>query len=48
MNRESQREDLDHQPDNAGDVGEEHKHLNEQGEQPREPESEAPEKGGKP
>ena len=35
MPKESNREDLDHQPDNAGKVGEQHKQANQQGEQPR-------------
>jgi hypothetical protein len=32
---ESKREDLNHDPANAGKVGEEHKQLNEKGEAPR-------------
>ena len=35
MTKESNREDLDHKPENAGKVGEENKRLNQQGEQPR-------------
>lgn len=35
MAKESKREDLDHKPENAGKVGEQQKHLNEKGEQPR-------------
>jgi hypothetical protein len=34
-NHESNREDLDHKPENAGKVGEKNKQMNEQGEQPR-------------
>lgn len=37
MNKESNRDDLDHKPENAGKVGEEHKQLNQQGEQDRHP-----------
>lgn len=37
MPKESSREDLDHQPENAGKVGEQHKQANQQGEQPRHP-----------
>lgn len=37
MSKESNREDLDHQPENAGKVGEQHKQANQQGEQPRHP-----------
>jgi len=33
--QESDRQDLDHKPENAGNVGEQHKKLNEQGEHPR-------------
>lgn len=33
----AEREDLDHEPDNAGKVGERHKDLNEGGEQQRPP-----------
>lgn len=33
--KESKREDLDHKPENAGKVGEKHKQLNQEGEQPR-------------
>lgn len=36
-NEPADREDLDHKPENAGNVGEQHKHLNEKGEQPRPP-----------
>jgi hypothetical protein len=35
MTKQSQREDLDHSPGNAGKVGETHKQLNQQGEAPR-------------
>ena len=35
MTQESKREDLDHKPENAGNVGEKNKELNKQGEQPR-------------
>ncbi|RMT83866.1 hypothetical protein ALP40_04941 [Pseudomonas viridiflava] len=35
MTQESEREDLDHKPENAGKVGEKNKQLNEKGEQPR-------------
>lgn len=38
MPKESNREDLNHRPENAGKVGEEHKQANQQGEQPRHPE----------
>ena len=31
----AQREDLDHRPENAGNVGEQNKQANEKGEQPR-------------
>ena len=37
MPKESDREDLNHTPDNAGKVGERHKQANQQGEQPRHP-----------
>lgn len=37
MPKESSREDLDDQPENAGKVGEQHKQANQQGEQPRHP-----------
>lgn len=37
MPNESNREDLDHRPENAGKVGEQHKQANQQGEQPRHP-----------
>ena len=40
MQKESSRKDLDHEPENAGKVGEQHKQLNQQGEQPRKPGSE--------
>ena len=42
MLQESTREDLDHKPENAGKVGEEHKEANQSGEQQRPPESESP------
>ena len=35
MTQESERQDLDHKPENAGKVGEKNKQLNEKGEQPR-------------
>ncbi len=35
MTQESEPEDLDHKPENAGKVGEKNKQLNEKGEQPR-------------
>lgn len=35
MAKQSSREDLDHNPDNAGKIGEQHKQANQQGEQPR-------------
>jgi hypothetical protein len=35
MPKESSREDLDHKPENAGKVGEQHKQLNQQGEHRR-------------
>ncbi len=38
MPKESSREDLNHRPENAGKVGEQHKQANQQGEQPRHPE----------
>ncbi|TDV67835.1 hypothetical protein [Pseudomonas sp. LP_7_YM] len=38
MPKESNREDLDHKPENASKVGEKHKQANQQGEQPRRPE----------
>ncbi|SEP83529.1 hypothetical protein SAMN03159444_00616 [Pseudomonas sp. NFACC02] len=37
MPKESSREDLDHKPENAEKVGEQHKQANQQGEQPRHP-----------
>jgi hypothetical protein len=40
--KESNREDLDHKPENAGKVGEEHKQANQSGEQQRPPETEHP------
>ncbi|WP_165869776.1 hypothetical protein [Pseudomonas sp. LS-2] len=43
MPKESNREDLDHQAENAGKVGEQHKKANQQGEQPRHP---TPPEGG--
>ena len=42
MPKESTREDLDHTPENAGKVGEEHKQANQSGEQQRPPEREHP------
>jgi hypothetical protein len=39
MTQPSKREDLDDQEENAGKVGEQHKQLNEGGEQPRSPDS---------
>lgn len=39
-NKESDREDLDHKPENAGKVGEEHKRENQQGEKERTPSDE--------
>ena len=33
--QESNREDLDHKPENAGKIGEKNKQMNEKGEQPR-------------
>jgi hypothetical protein len=42
MPKESTREDLDHKPENAGKVGEEHKQANQSGEQQRPPEREHP------
>ncbi|WP_199885020.1 hypothetical protein [Pseudomonas bohemica] len=38
MPKESSREDLNHKPENAGKVGDQHKQANQQGEQPRHPE----------
>lgn len=35
MKKPSQREDLDHKPENAGKVGGEHKKINQKGEQER-------------
>jgi hypothetical protein len=43
MPKESNREDLDHQAENAGKIGEQHKKANQQGEQPRNP---TPPEGG--
>lgn len=40
VNKESDREDLDHKPENAGKVGEEHKRENQQGEKERTPSDE--------
>ena len=40
--KESNREDLDHKPENAGKVGEEHKQANQSGEQQRPSETEHP------
>lgn len=37
MTEESNREDLNHKPENAAKVGEKHKQANQQGEQPRHP-----------
>ena len=37
MPNESNREDLDHTPENADKVGEQHKQANQEGEQPRHP-----------
>lgn len=37
MQKESNREDLDHKPENAGKVGEKHKQMNQEGEQDRRP-----------
>ncbi|MGH8420269.1 MAG: hypothetical protein ACRER8_23825 [Pseudomonas sp.] len=39
MPKESNREDLNHEPGNAGKVGDQHKNANQQGEQPRHPEA---------
>lgn len=35
MTDHSEREDLDHKPENAGKVGEQHKQLNKEGEVPQ-------------
>jgi hypothetical protein len=35
MSDKSEREDLNHKPENAGKVGEQHKQLNEEGEVPQ-------------
>jgi hypothetical protein len=43
MPKESSREDLDHKPENAGKVGEQHEQANQEGEQPRHP---TPPEGG--
>ncbi|CAI3788530.1 hypothetical protein AHFPHNDE_02206 [Pseudomonas sp. MM227] len=40
MDKESKREDLDHKPENAGKVGEQHKRANQQGEKARSPSDE--------
>lgn len=40
VDKESKREDLDHKPENAGKVGEEHKRANQQGEKARSPSDE--------
>lgn len=45
MSKASNRADLDHTPENADKVGEQHKQANQKGEQPRHPA--APEKDGK-
>jgi hypothetical protein len=45
MPKQSEREDLDHQPENAGKVGETHKRLNEQAEVPRPIDEKDPGKG---
>ena len=45
MPNKSNREDLDHKPENADKVGEQHKQANLEGEQPRHPA--APENDGK-
>ncbi|HXQ99500.1 MAG TPA: hypothetical protein VN798_03815 [Pseudomonas sp.] len=37
MPEQSSREDLNHKPENAAKVGEQHKQANQQGEQPRHP-----------
>lgn len=37
MSHESNREDLEHTPQNAGKIDERHKQANQQGEQPRHP-----------
>ncbi|WP_099270010.1 hypothetical protein [Pseudomonas sp. ICMP 561] len=43
--QESNREDLDHKPENAGKIGEKNKQMNEQGEQPRPGTSADPKQG---
>jgi hypothetical protein len=48
VSKESQREDLNHKPENAGKVGAEHKKANQEGEKARSPSSEESEDKSKP
>ncbi|MFF7710346.1 hypothetical protein [Pseudomonas sp. NPDC007930] len=48
MDKPSQREDLDHKPENAGKVGGEHKKINQQGEHPRDREPDTTSQPAKP